>query len=119
MAVSPCTAWCAAYARASTRHANIRSLWSAIIAQRRLARAYEGLPCLRQCVQHNRSKWAQRTSSPETAASRVTPLPSLELGNHLVGEEPHGRHHHVARHRCRPIDLEHNLVCAKVLPQHL
>src|SRR5215467_4410487 len=48
MAVSPCTAWCCADARASTTHAHLWSPWSAIIAQRRLTRASEGLPCLRR-----------------------------------------------------------------------
>src|SRR5215510_774516 len=32
---------------------------------------------------------------------------SLALGNHLVREEPHGRHHHLSRDRGRPIDLKH------------
>src|SRR6184192_629988 len=57
-------------------------------------------------------------SAPDTSAASVIPLPSLELGDHLVREEPHGRHHHVARHRGRPVDLEHNLVGAKVLLEH-
>src|SRR5207302_74003 len=41
----------------------------------------------------------------------------LELGNHLVGDKPYGVHYYFTRHRCRPVDLEHNLVGAEVFPE--
>src|SRR6266850_3114207 len=50
------------------------------------------------------------------AAARGRPPVLLELGDDLVGNEPHGVHHHVPRHRCRPVDLEHDLVGAEVFP---
>src|SRR5438067_6035081 len=43
---------------------------------------------------------------------------SLERGDHLVREEPHSLHYHLTRDRGRPVDLEHDLVGAKVLPEH-
>src|SRR2546427_9030029 len=49
----------------------------------------------------------------------MTSPASLERGDHLVREEPHGVHHHLPRDRCRPVDLKHDLVGAKILSEHL
>src|SRR4029450_5257656 len=49
--------------------------------------------------------------------TRGRPPVLLELGDDLVGNEPQGVHHHVPRHRGRPVDLEHDLVAAEVFPE--
>ena len=43
----------------------------------------------------------------------------LALGDDRVGHEPQGIHHHIPRHRCRPVDLEHALVGAEVFPENV